>query len=88
MLYLNLKCEFSKPVNLGSPENADWEYSEMNCLGEGADETEEQIVNASTGATFTIEKTFSYGDVFFIILAIILLSYFVAHAVFSYLWKK
>jgi hypothetical protein len=87
MLNFEWECEFSDPVNLGSTTE-DWEYSGINCSGTGSDETEEQIVNASTGATFTIEKTFSYGDVFFIILAIILLSYFVAHGVFSYLWKK
>lgn len=87
MLNSEFQCEFSNPVNIGS-STEDFEYQKMTCFSTTTDGTKEEIVNASTGASFTIEKTFSYGEVFFIILAMILLSFFVAHGVFNYFWKK
>lgn len=87
MLNSEIQCEFSDPVNIGS-STEDFEYQKMTCFTTTTDTLTEKFENASTGAIFNLQKTFTYGDVFFILLALILLAYFVAHGVFIYFWKK
>lgn len=54
-------CQYSVPVNLGTEELPDFEYSEMVC---DTPEIHEFIENETTEASFYLEKTFSYGDFF------------------------
>lgn len=53
---MELNCIFSDPINLGEPENYDWEYSSINCT---ATSTEEQ----STSTIQSIENGFTYGEI-------------------------
>lgn len=87
MFNSEFQCEFSDPVDIGS-STEDFEYQKVDCFSTTTNTLTEEIENASTGAVFNLEKTFTYGDVFFILLALILLGYFVAHGVFIYFWKK
>lgn len=59
-------CVFSEPKTFdGTPAQTKqdfWAYSEMTC----EDSRFEMIENETTGAIFSLEKTFSYGDFFLV----------------------
>lgn len=57
------RCVLSVPVNLGTEELPDFEYSEFLC---DDPEIYEYIENQTTEASFYLNTTFSYGDVFII----------------------
>lgn len=56
-----MNCDFSIPVNLGTGEKPDFEYSKMICDNP---DVFELIGNETTGAEFYLDKSFSYGDWF------------------------
>jgi len=58
-----MNCDFSLPVNLGTEEMPDWEYSKMDCVFTEQEIPSELIENSTTGAEFYIDKRVSYGDV-------------------------
>lgn len=58
-----IECEFSTPVNLGNDAKPDYEYSIMNCSASSNPQQWELIENASTGASFFLTKTITYGDI-------------------------
>lgn len=74
-------CVFSSPVNLGTTELPDWEYSEMLCDDPNIYEL---IENATTEAEFYLEKTFSYGDFF----VMFFLTIFVLLAIVKIIWNS
>lgn len=74
-------CEFSNPVNLGTEELPDWEYSEMLCDDPAVYEL---IVNETTEAEFYLEKTFSYGDFFLMFF----LTIFVLFGIVKIIWNN
>lgn len=62
-----LNCEFNNPVNLGTEEVPDFEYSELNCTNTSL----ELIQNTETGAEFYIQKDINYGEAIIIIFLIL-----------------
>lgn len=75
------KCEFQTPVNLGSEAKPDWEYSEIECDNPNFYEL---IESTTTGASFFLEKTFSYGDFFITFF----LTVFVLVAIVKIIWDN
>jgi len=74
---MEIKCQFINPVNLGSENNPDWEFSEIIC---NATTTEDYTLliqhPTTTEANFLIEKKFDYGSItlnFLLILLIFIL---------------
>jgi len=72
-----MNCQYSTPVNLGTTELPDWEYSELTCEFSQL----ELIENATTGAEFYISKTIGYGD----ILVITFLTLFLVFGILKFL---
>lgn len=72
-----MNCIFSEPVDLGS---GDYEYSEIDCE---VGDIYELMENATTGAEFYLEKTFSYGD-FFVVFCLMI---FVLFEIVKIIWK-
>jgi uncharacterized membrane protein len=56
-----INCDLDNPVNLGTEEVPDFEYSQINCTS--TNETLELVENQATGTEFYLQKTISYGDV-------------------------
>lgn len=84
-----MNCQFLEPVNLGTEELPDWEFSQIECENATTTETHELIVNSEyPEREFFIDKTLSYGD----ILIIWFLTFFsiglIASIIFNYFWKK
>jgi hypothetical protein len=74
-------CEFSEPVNLGTELSPDWQYSKALCDNP---QYYEHIENATTEASFWVDKTFSYGDFFIIGL----LTIFLLTKIVEIIWNK
>lgn len=75
------RCLFSVPVNLGTEEVPDFEYSEFLC---DDPELYEYIENQTTEADFYLEKTFSYGDFF----VVFFLMVFTLFKIVEVIWNK
>jgi len=75
------RCQFSIPVNLGTEELPDFEYSEFLC---DDPELYEYIENQTTEADFYLEKTFSYGDFF----VVFFLMVFTLWKIVEIIWDK
>ncbi|GAI32906.1 unnamed protein product, partial [marine sediment metagenome] len=56
-----MNCQYSEPINLGTPENPDWSYSKAVCEFDEGENPIELIENTTTGAEFYISKTIGYG---------------------------
>lgn len=63
----NFICEFHTPINLGTEEAPDFEYSQLNCTNTAM----ELIQNTETGAEFYIEKNINYGDTLILVFLIL-----------------
>jgi hypothetical protein len=81
---MNLPCSFAIPVNLGTEENPDWEYSELICV----DPRYELVENASTGASFYIQKTWTYGDMVLMLFLTLFFVFTITKGVFGFFWHK
>lgn len=68
-----MDCQYTNPVNLGTAENPDWEYSEISCEFSELENPLELITNTETEANFYISKTLDYGDVLVITFLILFL---------------
>lgn len=77
-------CEFSEPVEISSGTTTGIAFSKMEC----ADEHLELIENASTGASFYIDKTFSYGDILLVVFLTLFLLYALLSAIFKFFWPE
>jgi hypothetical protein len=75
------ECIFSEPVNLGTEELPDWEYSKMLC---DDPELYELIENETTEAEFYLNKSFSYGDFF----VMFILTVFVLFGIVKIIWSN
>lgn len=74
-------CEFNNPINLGTEELPDWEYSEMLC---DVPNIYELVENETTEASFFLEKTFTYGDFF----VMFFLTVFVLFGIIKLTWDS
>lgn len=79
-----IDCEFLYPLDLGDATNSDWEYSGFHCTSSA----QELVENATSGASFYIDKTFTYGDVLMTWFFTIILIGGVALTLFNIFWKK
>jgi len=92
-----MNCIFSKPVYWDSdqleflPLNGEikrgdtWLYSEANC---SSTEQYEVIENSTTGASWILEKTFSYGDFFVMFILTIFVLIKVVEIIFGNFFKN
>jgi hypothetical protein len=95
------RCVFSNPVywdntnNLfraleGNPihyaQTQTWNWTNLNC--EYATSLMEAIKNPTTGAEYYLTKTFSYGDILFIVFISIFLIYFLLKAIWDFFFAN
>lgn len=81
-------CEFILPVNLGTEEAPDWSFSEMICE-EGTPERYEIIQNLEyPEREFVLDKSISYGDLFFMFVVVLALIGIITKSVLNYFWQK
>jgi hypothetical protein len=77
-------CIFSEPVNLGTEENPFWSYSKMNCEDDAL-----QLIQSTGDPTkeFYLQKTLTFGEVFFIIFLSVFLIYFICTKIWQIFFK-
>lgn len=75
-----INCEFTDPINLGSLEMPDYEFSNLICTA--TNPAELFIENSTTGASFYLSQKLDYGD----ILLMILLTLIVMFGIFKFFW--
>lgn len=79
------ECIFSEPVNLGTEEVPDFEYSEMLCDDPAIFEL---IENETTEAEFYLDKSFSYGDFFLMFFLTMVILFGIVKVVWNKFVKK
>ena len=75
-----ITCQFSEPVNLGTEELPDFEYSEIVCNNSQY----EYIQNETTEASFYIDKSYTYGDFYIMFFLMI----FTLYKIVEIIWNK
>lgn len=76
-----MNCQYTDPINLGTPDKPDWEYSKISCEFSELENPVALIENTTTGAEFYISKTIGYGD----ILVVTFLTLFLVFGVLKFL---
>lgn len=79
-----INCEFSMPVDIGTPEFPDFEYSILNCTSTGTSTVQQAgTVQISDGEnSFFLNPVVTYSEVIIICFFIIIL----AGSIFKFIW--
>ena len=97
-----LNCEYTDPKQadkigdifiIGPLRDKDksWNYSKMNCsgdIGTSSGANYEQITDPTTGKTFFLDKTISYGSALTSFFVLCLIIIFISHLVFKIVLKR
>lgn len=84
-----MNCQFLEPVNLGTEESPDWEFSIVECEEATSTETYKLIVNSEyPERQFFIDKSFSYGDILVVWFLTIFLIFLITQTIFNFFWRR
>jgi len=80
-----MNCQFSEPVNLGTESVPDWEYSTFSCDNP---DIYSLVENSTTGASFYVQQTLSYGDSLILWFLILFALACIVKVVFSFFYHQ